>query len=204
MEEGSSFVGGLIFPPPQGRGTVPGLRKLNNDKDAILGERAVPDHSEFDRAKQIRQRMSYIRRELNDGMERVEQDARTLLNWRYYTSNYPWACVGVAAAIGYLVVPRKLEIHSPDPKTLEKLARKRHLVVEQRPKAEAKGGLVGTAFSFISGIVLKTAMVQLGHQLASMFDQNKERDEQQPTPPSSPPPVQPRTPGRPHLRPSQQ
>lgn len=139
----------------------------------------MADHSDFDRANQIRQRMAYIRRELDQDMENVERDARTLLNWRYYINSYPWASVGIAAAVGYLVVPRKLEIQTPDPKTLEKLARDRHLVVEQKPKAEAKGGLIGTAFSFISGIVLKTAMVQLGHQLASILDKSGQMKEEQ-------------------------
>lgn len=139
----------------------------------------MPDHTEFERANQVRRRMASIRRELDKDMERVEQDARTLLNWRYYTNNYPWVSVAVAAAVGYLVVPRKLEIHSPDPKTLEQLAKKRHLVVEQKPKAEAKGGMLGAAFSFISGIVLKTAMVQIGHQLASMMDKTGQIKEQE-------------------------
>lgn len=128
--------------------------------------------AKLDRAQQIRRSMAYIRRELDVDVAEVEQSARTLLNWKYYIENYPWACVGVATAVGYLAVPRKLEIHSPDPKTLEKLARDRHLVIEQKPKAEAKGGLIGTAFSFISGLVLKTAMAQLGHQVASMMDKN--------------------------------
>lgn len=163
----------------------------------------MPDHSEFDRAQQIRRRMASIRRELDDDMVHVEQSARTLLNWRYYTDTYPWACVAVAAAVGYLVVPRKLEIHSPDPKTLEKLARRKHLVVEQKPKAEAKGGLIGSAFSFVSGLVLRTAMAQLGHQLASMMDTTGGSKERQGASPSSSDQQRPGAKSHP-LRPSQQ
>ena len=138
--------------------------------------------AKLDRAEQIRRSMAYIRRELDVDVAEVEQSARTLLNWKYYTQNYPWACVAVATAVGYLAVPRKLEIHSPDPKTLEKLARDRHLVIEQKPKAQAKGGLAGTAFSFISGLVLKTAMAQLGHQVASIMDKNAKVQEKEPKP----------------------
>lgn len=129
----------------------------------------MSQHPEFHRAQQIRKTMAVIRRELDDDLDHVEQSARTLMDWRYYIKNYPWACVGVAAAIGYFVIPRRLEINSPDPKTLEKLARDRHLVVEQKPEAEAKGGLLGGAFSFISGLILKTAMAQVGAQLASLM-----------------------------------
>lgn len=141
--------------------------------------------AKLERAEQIRRSMAFIRRELDEDVAEVEQSARTLLNWKFYLQNYPWASVAVAAAVGYLVVPRKLEIHSPDPKTLEKLAKKRHLVVEQKPKAEAKGGLIGTAFSFISGLVLKTAMAQLGHQVASMMDTNAQKQEKEPKPAQS-------------------
>jgi len=140
-----------------------------------VNQKAKPD-----RAEQIRRSMAFIRRELDVDVAEVEQSARTLMNWKYYIQNYPWACVAVATAVGYLAVPRKLEIHSPDPKTLEKLAKKRHLVVEQKPKAQAKGGLIGTAFSFISGLVLKTAMAQLGHQVASIMDKNARKQENQP------------------------
>jgi hypothetical protein len=146
----------------------------------------VNEHARLDQAQQIRRTMACIRRELDVDVGEVEQSARTLLNWKYYIQNYPWACLAVSATIGYLVVPRKLEIHSPDPKTLEKLARKRHLVVEEKPTAQAKGGLVGTAFSFLSGLVLKTAMAQLGLQLASLMDSNARAGERDQPTPSSP------------------
>ncbi len=137
-------------------------------------------HPEFDRAQQIRRTMAMIRRELNADVDQVEKSARTLLDWRYYVNNYPWACVGVAAAVGYLAVPRKVEIHQPDPKTIEKLARNHRLVVEQKPKAEAKAGLVGAAFSLISGLVLKTAMAQLGNQLAGLMERKPEPRAEEP------------------------
>jgi len=126
-------------------------------------------HPEFDRAKLLRRRMSQIRQDLDEDVEQMERSARTLMNWRYYTDNHPLACVAVAAALGYLVVPRRLEIERPDPESIEKLAKKRRLVVEQKQKDEAKGGLMGSAFSFVSGLVLKTVMAQAGHQLASVF-----------------------------------
>ena len=146
--------------------------------------------SDLDQAEQIRRQMAFIRRELTEDVDELQESAQTLLNWHYYVNNYPWACMGVAAAIGYLVVPRKLEIHRPDPKTLEKLARDKHLVIEQKPEAQAKGGLIGTAFSFVSGLLFKTAMAQLGHQLADAMDQrfNPSRTAEKKPAGGSPPP----------------
>ncbi len=133
----------------------------------LIGGSAV---SELDRASQIRRSMAYVRHELDDEVDEIRESAHTLADWHYYIKNYPWACIGAAAAIGYMVVPRKLVIERPDPETLEKLARKNHLVVDRKPEKQAKTGLLGTAFSFVGGLVLKTAMTQLGHQLASIVD----------------------------------
>ena len=116
--------------------------------------------SELDRATQIRRSMAYVRHELDEEASDIRESAQTLSDWHYYIKNYPWACVGAAAVIGYLVVPRKLVIERPDPETLEKLARKNHLVVDRKPEKQAKSGLIGTAFSFVGGLVLKTAMTQ--------------------------------------------
>lgn len=136
----------------------------------LIGGSAV---SELDRASQIRRSMAYVRHELDDEVDEIRESANTLADWHYYIKNYPWACLGAAAAIGYLVVPRKLVIERPDPETLEKLARKNHLVVDRKPEKKAKSGLIGTAFSFVGGLVLKTAMAQLGHQLASIVDSSQ-------------------------------
>ena len=82
--------------------------------------------------------MAYIRHELDDDVDEIRESAQTLADWHYYVKNYPWACVGVAAALGYLVVPRKLTIERPDPKSLEKLARNNHLVVEHQSKGPSE------------------------------------------------------------------
>ncbi|WP_166819711.1 hypothetical protein [Thalassoroseus pseudoceratinae] len=133
--------------------------------------------SELDRASQIRQSMAYVRHELDDEVDDIRESAHTLADWHYYIKNYPWASLGAAAVIGYLVVPRKLVIERPDPETLEKLARKNHLVVDRKPEKQARTGLLGTAFSFVGGLVLKTAMAQVGHQLAAAMDTSKSGDQ---------------------------
>ena len=137
---------------------------LRNRQENSVSESGPPD-----RGTQIRKTMEYIRGELDKDLGKVQTSAKTLLDWHYYIRNYPWACLGGAALIGYLMVPRKLEIKAPDAETLEKLARKHHLVVESKPKAEKKSGLLAGAFSFLSGLVMKTAMVHVGNQLAEMM-----------------------------------
>jgi hypothetical protein len=135
--------------------------------------------AEPDRPTQIRHSMAYIRRELNDDMQQVVKSARTLADWHYYLRNYPWACVGVAAVLGYLVVPRKLEIHSPDEKTIEKLAKKHRLVIDE-PKPKSKTGPVAAAFSFVAALALKQATTLLGQQVAMIFEQQRTKNRRDP------------------------
>ncbi|QDU09821.1 hypothetical protein [Gimesia aquarii] len=130
----------------------------------------MSDYSKLERAEQIRQTMREIRHDLDDDVQQVKQSAHKLTSWRYYIKNHPWACVGVAAAIGYLVVPKKLNIQSLDAKTIEKLAKKNRLVVEHKPKAQAKNNLIRGAFTFLSGLALRTATAQIVQQLATTFD----------------------------------
>lgn len=125
-----------------------------------------------DRAEQIQRTMQVIRRELDHDFDQVKQSATQLTDWRYYIRNHPWACVGLAAAIGYVVVPRKLHVQSPDLKTLEKFARKNHLVIENKSDQNEKPGVVRTAVTFLSGLALRAVTAQLVQKLASGIEQN--------------------------------
>jgi hypothetical protein len=124
--------------------------------------------------------MAYIRRELNEDMQQVVRSARTLADWHYSIRTYPWPCVGVAALLGYLVVPRRLEIHSPDEKTLEKLAKKHRLVIDEQPKPKTKSGPIAAAFSFVAALALKQATTLLGQQVAMIFEQQRAKNRRDP------------------------
>ncbi|MEX0728616.1 MAG: hypothetical protein WD065_20250 [Planctomycetaceae bacterium] len=119
--------------------------------------------------------MKELRVQLDKDVEKVQFGTKTLLDWHYYVRHYPWACVGVSTLVGFLVVPRKLEMKSPDVETLEKLARKHQLVVRPYSQAQAEKGLFSTAFSFLMGLVVRTAMTQLGAQIAHTMDRLSER-----------------------------
>ncbi len=141
----------------------------------VTVDRNTVDHK-YDKTELIRGKMDFIRHKLDDDVTHVKQSAKTLSNWKYYVKKYPWVCLGAAAAVGYLVVPRKLQIQTPDAKTLEKLARKNRLVVENKPKAQAQSGAIGAAFTFLSGLALRTAAAHVGSHLASVVNQKQNSD----------------------------
>lgn len=125
-----------------------------------------------DRAEQIQRSMQVIRRDLDHDFDQVKQGASQLTDWRYYIKNYPWACIGLVAAAGYIVVPRKLQIQSPDARTLEKLARQNKLVIESKSSEDENPGAIKTAVTFLSGLALRAVTTHLVQKLASGMELN--------------------------------
>jgi hypothetical protein len=58
-------------------------------------------------ADEIRRQMAQIRRELHQDVRGVVVQAEAVADWRRYIRMYPLASLGMAFAIGYLVVPRR-------------------------------------------------------------------------------------------------
>jgi hypothetical protein len=113
-------------------------------------------------AERIQRRMHDLRGQLDDDVEEVVDSAKEFTDWRTYVRRYPWACVGVAAAIGYLVVPSRVELESPDVDTLLELAKQNKLVVEANPSPRKQEGLASTAFRFMLHAAGRSALSYLG------------------------------------------
>jgi hypothetical protein len=90
-------------------------------------------------ADEICRRMYEIRGELNEDISGVMANARRLLSWRHYLHSFPKSSLAAALFLGYLVVPRRKEIVTPDAEALEKLSKKHKLVVEKSPKQGGSG-----------------------------------------------------------------
>jgi hypothetical protein len=120
-------------------------------------------------AEEIRAELARTRGRLLDEAIAVRGGARELADWRYYVRRFPWAALSVAGALGYLAVPRRLEIMSPDAKTLETLARKNHLVVESKPQAAQKTNLVDTMLTMTGNVLLRAGTAYLGQKIGKLF-----------------------------------
>jgi len=64
-------------------------------------------------AEEIQQQMRQVRRELNEEVQEIVEQARDLADWRHYVRRYPWICLGGAAALGYLLVPARVVVVRP-------------------------------------------------------------------------------------------
>jgi hypothetical protein len=125
-------------------------------------------------AERIQRRMHDLRGQMDDDLEEVVDSAKEFIEWRTYVKSYPWACVGVAAAIGYLVVPSRVELESPDVDTLLQLAKQNKLVVEANPSPRKQGGLASTAFRFMLHAAGRSALTYLGQKVGELAVQDSD------------------------------
>ena len=116
-------------------------------------------------ANDLRRQMSTIRANLGGEVSGLISNAQQLTDWRHYVRSFPWGSLAVATAIGYFAVPRKLEISSPDPETLEKLAKDHRLVVQHTPKGEEKRGVMSSVANVAGNAILRAALAYAGQQV---------------------------------------
>lgn len=131
-------------------------------------------------AEEVRQRMQEVRRNLKPEVDNIFSSARELTDWQYYVKRFPWASLACASALGYLIVPRKLQIVRPDAKTVEHLARSNRLVVEHKPKGTERPGLIGSALQLTSNMILRAGIAYLGQQAGRLFGEQAAETSQQP------------------------
>jgi len=123
-----------------------------------------------DEAEKIRKEMARIRRGLPGEIQDIKESARTMTDYRYYLQRHPWACMGAAVAIGYLIVPNRTRIVSPDVETLEQLAKKNKLLVKAQPNMEKQQpGPLNMLFKLAANSLLRAGVAYAGQQLGRAF-----------------------------------
>jgi len=127
----------------------------------------------------IREEMAAIRRELRNDVDEIVEDTREMVDWRYYVREHPWACMAAVAALGYLVVPPRIETVTPDADDLVTLAKRKRLVVKPRVEGEPRGGLAGGLFNFVFRALIRSLVAYFGQQVGigrTRKQRNKEAD----------------------------
>jgi hypothetical protein len=119
-------------------------------------------------AERIQRRMHDLRGQLDDDVEEVVDSTKEFIDWRTYVRRYPWACVGVAVAIGYLVVPARVELESPDVDTLLELAKKNKLVVDANPSPQKREGFASAVVRSFLQAAGRSALTYLGQKAGEL------------------------------------
>lgn len=121
-------------------------------------------------ATELQQQMHAIRTGLRPEVNEIVDSARTLMSWRYYVASYPWASLGAAAAVGFLIVPRRLHVTRPDPEALKRLAKDSRLVLETEPSVPAKPTMIASAFALAGSLLVRAGVAYMGRQASRYFD----------------------------------
>ncbi len=118
-------------------------------------------------ADDIQRQMRDIRAELRDDVKDLISSAHDMRDWTRYVRAYPWLCVGLAAAAGYILVPTRPVIVHPDPDSLFKMAKEHKLVMkpEDGPGEKRKGGALSKLLSLAMAAALQGGMRLVTQQI---------------------------------------
>lgn len=123
-------------------------------------------------SEEIRNEMARVRRELDENVVAVVQQAKELADWRNFVRRHPLLTVSAAAAVGFLVVPKRLNVMSPDSETLEKLAKRNRLVVKPKNEVRRQAGLITPLVNLVTGAVLRASLSMAGQHFGKIVASN--------------------------------
>jgi hypothetical protein len=124
--------------------------------------------------------MQQIRCEIDQDLEEMAASARSMVDWKHYVKTHPWVCLGTAAALGFLIVPKRSTAIRPDLAALTELARTGRLVAEPAPAATR--GFVDALLATVASIAVRKAIGLLGQCAAQLLGTGPD------APPHPPPP----------------
>ena len=132
-------------------------------------------------ADAVRARMQQIRCEMDQDMEEMVASARDMVDWKHYVKTYPWVCLGTAAALGFLIVPKRSTAIHPDLATLTELVKTGHMVAEPAPAATR--GLADALLTTVATIAVRKGIELLGESAARFL--GRAADASPPPPPDT-------------------
>ena len=115
----------------------------------------------------VRVRMQGICCEIDQDLEDVSASAHRMVDWKHYVKTYPWVCMGTAAALGFLIVPKRSTTRYVDLATLTKAARTGHPAVE--PPRSAPRGMVETLLANVASMAVHRVIGLLAQSSARVL-----------------------------------
>jgi hypothetical protein len=119
----------------------------------------------------IQRRMAQIRHELHQEVQEAVKGAQSLTDWRSQVRNHPWLALGAAAAVGYLVVPKRRS-ETPAIASVRPPAYGLVAAAPVAPVSQPRGSswsVLGTAFNLLAPVAVRAAQNYVLHNLEQML-----------------------------------
>ena len=117
-------------------------------------------------ADAVRARMKLIRHEIDQDMKDIDQDMENMVDWKHYVRTYPWVCLGTAAVLGYLIVPKRSTAKRVLA-TLSELVKTGPLV--GKPAPAPTRGLVAGLVATVANIAIREATAYVGRNAGRLL-----------------------------------
>jgi hypothetical protein len=118
----------------------------------------------------LRERMSYLRSRISADAAAMASSARKLTDWRYHFRKMPWVAIGGAAAVGFLVVPRKQPVvERAADLTQEKLIELARAINPSAMPKQRSFSLGRMLLSSVGGPIAKAAAGLVASQVAAVM-----------------------------------
>jgi hypothetical protein len=103
---------------------------------------------------EIQRRMAQIRREMHEDVREAVKGAQSLTDWRSQVRSHPWAAMGAAAVLGYLIVPKRHPAPTP---AIVAVAPAAAAPAIAEPAKKKRWSLIGSAFGLMAPIAVRAA-----------------------------------------------
>lgn len=132
---------------------------------------------------ELRRELTVDVREVGRSAREMKNRAREMTNPLYYIRHFPWASAAAAAMIGYMLVPKKKQVITPDPEMLAELVKKQQVRLETSKAGPESHGMLKSLV--VMGLTwgLRTGLNYAGQRLAAAA-MNKPHEEPHPPAPS--------------------
>ena len=117
----------------------------------------------------VKARMQGIRCEIDQDLQDVSASARSMVDWKHYVKTYPWVCMGAAAALGFLIVPKR---STRDQRRLGRPQPNRQRPANRSPMQSptAARGVVDALVGAVAGIAVREAIAYLGQNAERLWE----------------------------------
>ncbi len=120
----------------------------------------------------VRAQMQGIRRNIDQDLEDVSASAHSMVDWKHYVKTYPWVCLGTAAVLGFLVVPKRSAATVADVAAPTEPAKIGRPVAKSSPTA--MGGLVDAIVAAAVSVAVRETIAYFGPRVETFLGITKD------------------------------